>query len=498
MVIAPERAFTIGHLLAAGDVVPAIGAVVDRVEEESLVLGFGAQVGFVEERVGDGEGGLAEVGAGACVAMGTQPIAEAQESLGGDGGGGAIDGFPWVKGIGGAAGVIPEAVEVGGPRIPEGDAIGGGVLEVELGGGEGRPEEGLDDSAAAAERGEFAVAEGLSELELFGETAQGPGETPGPGGERGVTLLRVGAAVGAVGGVEDGFVGGPAGYIIGVAPFAVVDVMAGCVPGMFDEAAKQRDRFVLFGHERMAEAVSHAEHTAGSERIDEERVRAIEGVDETGAVGGAGPAGGLHSAADLEGEFVKILFARVVGNTAFAEESEEVAVGGDIVEAVVVDADVRDMRGHALDGVAASEFEELIVAGGVELQDGGAELEALGPLGPAAGGVAAGDGEDGRAVGRVPRGIEAEDLLGGELEQAFKGTGELSGSEVGVGDHADVVLGFVDTHGRGGREAGMGGPGDRAGRGTTLACGSLPRRLRGRLVEWNAHSPGFFLASAWG
>ena len=43
--------------------------------------------------------------------------------------------------------------------------------------------------------------------------------------------------------------------------------------------------------------------------------------------------------------------------------------------------------GHVLDGAVAPELEEAFVAGGVELEDGGAELEALGPFGPAPGGV---------------------------------------------------------------------------------------------------------------
>ncbi len=53
------------------------------------------------------------------------------------------------------------------------------------------------------------------------------------------------------------------------------------------------------------------------------------------------------------------------------------------------------------------------LAGRVELQDRGAELEALRPLGPATGLVATRDGEDGGAVRCIPGFVEFDDLRGG-------------------------------------------------------------------------------------
>jgi hypothetical protein len=55
------------------------------------------------------------------------------------------------------------------------------------------------------------------------------------------------------------------------------------------------------------------------------------------------------------------------------------------------------VRGHALHGRVAPDLQEALVARGVELQDGGPELEALRPLRPAAARVFAADGEDGRS-----------------------------------------------------------------------------------------------------
>ena len=79
-------------------------------------------------------------------------------------------------------------------------------------------------------------------------------------------------------------------------------------------------------------------------------------------------------------------------------EAPQGAVGADVVEAVIVDAHVRQVRRHALDGARAPELEEPPVAGGVELQQRRAELKSLRPLGPAAGPIPPLDGEDGRAI----------------------------------------------------------------------------------------------------
>lgn len=146
--------------------------------------------------------------------------------------------------------------------------------------------------------------------------------------------------------------------------------------------------------------------------IDEERVWAVERVDEAGVLRDLGPARGLNGAGNFEGEFVKIVFAIVPVDFAFAHEAPKISVGRDVVEAVIVDADVRDVRGHFLDSVRAAGFEEFSVAGGVELEQSRAELEALGPFGPTARGVFSVDCENGRALVRVPRFFNGRDFSG--------------------------------------------------------------------------------------
>ena len=57
---------------------------------------------------------------------------ESEKPLGGDGGGGAIDGFPGVVRVGGFVQVTAQAMQMRGTRVPHGDAVGAGVFEVKL------------------------------------------------------------------------------------------------------------------------------------------------------------------------------------------------------------------------------------------------------------------------------------------------------------------------------------------------------------------------------
>jgi hypothetical protein len=195
------------------------------------------------------------------------------------------------------------------------------------------------------------------------------------------------------------------------------------------ETLKEADRAVHFAHELVAEAVADGERAEGADGVGEEGVGSVEGVDVAGAGGELRPARGLDGAGGLEGEDVEVLFPLVVGDEFFAHEAEEIAVGADVVEAVVVDADVGDVGRHEVDGVAAADVEEGFVAGDFELVERAAELEALGPFGPAARGVFALDGEDGRAPGGVPPFLEAKNLFAGEFEELVNRRLEGGGRE---------------------------------------------------------------------
>ncbi len=167
----------------------------------------------------------------------------------------------------------------------------------------------------------------------------------------------------------------------------------------------------------MAEAVRDRQGPKRADGVDEERVRAVERVDEP-AARDRRPPRGLDGAAHLQRQLVELALPLGRVDPAFARETPERAVGADVVESVVVHADMRQMRRHALDRPRAAEIEERAVAGGVELQQRGAELEALRPLGPAPGAVDAVHREHRRAVGRIPSRFERQDLRRRPFEDA--------------------------------------------------------------------------------
>ena len=71
-------------------------------------------------------------------------------------------------------------------------------------------------------------------------------------------------------------------------------------------------------------------------------------------------------------------------NAAFEHQTAQVAVGGDVVEAVIVDPDVGQMFCHVRDTCRRATVQQIPVAGQFEAQQGIAVLESLRPLGPAA------------------------------------------------------------------------------------------------------------------
>src|SRR5438093_9570069 len=59
VVIAPHRTFAVRNLLAGGNVIPAVGAMINRVKEEALMLRVLGKVGFFEKRICHRQSGLA-------------------------------------------------------------------------------------------------------------------------------------------------------------------------------------------------------------------------------------------------------------------------------------------------------------------------------------------------------------------------------------------------------------------------------------------------------
>src|SRR5690606_18606974 len=131
VVVTPHAGLAVGHVLAGRHVVPAVGAVVDRVQYQPLVGGVGRQVRLVEQGRGDREPGLPVPPA--VVAVDPQVVAQAQQPLGGDRGGGGVHRLVPVVRVGGPVPPVAEVDQSGGAGVPVRNAVAGGVREVEVG-----------------------------------------------------------------------------------------------------------------------------------------------------------------------------------------------------------------------------------------------------------------------------------------------------------------------------------------------------------------------------
>ena len=124
-----------------------------------------------------------------------------------------------------------------------------------------------------------------------------------------------------------------------------------------------------------------AQRPQRADRIDEQRVRPVEGVD-IPAAGDVRPAPRLDRAAELQGQFVEVPLPCVFLDPPLVHQPQQVAVRADVVEAVVVNADVAHVRRHLPDRVPPADLQKSGVARGVELQHGRSVLKALRPLRP--------------------------------------------------------------------------------------------------------------------
>src|ERR1039458_10723321 len=88
------------------------------------------------------------------------------------------------------------------------------------------------------------------------------------------------------------------------------------------------------------------------------------------------------------------------------------AVGGDVVEAVVVNAGVRQVLGHVGNDVFAGCRKQVLLAGQIEAKQRVAVLKALRPLRPTSGRVLSADSKYRRAVCRVPAPLELQGFRG--------------------------------------------------------------------------------------
>jgi len=213
---------------------------------------------------------------------------------------------------------------------------------------------------------------------------------------------------------------GAATDVVAVASFAVPhDILRGGF-SVLDQAPEQADLLIIFALEHVPELMRDAKNAQGTHSIDEQRMRPVKGINVAAALGGSGPARSLGAGAGLDGEIVEMHFPGIVGDALFAHQAAQVAIGREIMEAVIMHADMGDVRGHIGDRVFAPKFQQGTIPGAVKSQNRAAILETLGPFGPTAAGIAAIDGEHRRTLARIPAafdqlgfiGTQGEDLVG--------------------------------------------------------------------------------------
>ena len=133
VIVAPHAGFTAGDFTTGGNMIPAIGAVINGVEEEALVIRGHAEISVGQQGAHRREAGLPIAFAGG--GIGAEVATEAQQTLDANSGGGTVDRLEIIKGIRGTRAPIAESAELGRAAVPIGDPIEGGIGDVPIAGG---------------------------------------------------------------------------------------------------------------------------------------------------------------------------------------------------------------------------------------------------------------------------------------------------------------------------------------------------------------------------
>src|SRR5690349_16008877 len=100
----------------------------------------------------------------------------------------------------------------------------------------------------------------------------------------------------------------------------------------------------------------------------------VERVNESPSIGCPRPTRCLHGSGSFQRQFVEVLLALVEKNPPLAHQPPEISVSGNIIEAMIMDADVRNMGRHEFNRLRPANIQEPLFARGVELEQRGAEL----------------------------------------------------------------------------------------------------------------------------
>ena len=118
VVIAPHRTLAVRHLLAGRDIIPAVGTMIDRVQQQALVFGIRGEIRLVEQGIRHGQARLAIAVAVLLIASGRKIIPQANQALRRDGGGGTVHRLPAVERVGGLREISAQAVQIAARPCP--------------------------------------------------------------------------------------------------------------------------------------------------------------------------------------------------------------------------------------------------------------------------------------------------------------------------------------------------------------------------------------------
>ena len=252
MVVAPHRRFAARDPAAFGNMVPTIGTVINRMQDEPLMFRIGRKIGLRKDGVRNGQTSL-PVAIAARFAFVLKKAPEAQKTLCGDGRCRAVHRLEVVFDLCWTVEIIWDPVQLGSAGIPIGNSVSRCLLNVKITGCKSRTQKHDLDGITPAERFEVGVFQRGDPLKLFGISCDDPRKPARPCGERGIALLRIRAAEVTVVRIEDAFVGNAAPKIVGIPPFALIHGDIGSGLCMIQQTAEKRDFRILLTHQDMPE-----------------------------------------------------------------------------------------------------------------------------------------------------------------------------------------------------------------------------------------------------
>src|SRR5579872_7169928 len=153
---------------------------------------------------------------------------------------------------------------------------------------------------------------------------------------------------------------------------------------MSQHSTQQRDNLIAFAFHHVAELMCQGERAKCAHGIDEKRMRPVERWNVAFTVAEIGPSARLHGAGAAQRQVDIFLLPGIPWNPPLTDQSSKISIGANLIEAVIVNTEMRDMGGHIRANPLDRQVEKASFSGRVELQNGAAEFKSLGPVGPAA------------------------------------------------------------------------------------------------------------------